>query len=290
MDKIRFFLDSGAFSGDSQNKPVSLRDYIDFIQEHKEHIAIYPCLDVIGNDIETWENQKIMEDEGLTPMPVFHVEDNVKYLHKCLEYDYFCLGGMAGGASPNTRQHFLNDCFRIICDTEDRMPRSKVHGFGLASPSLMTAYPFYSVDTSSWVAYSRFGIVLVPQQDVKGIYRYEKTPIKIFVTERSPKKATEGLHYKNLTASEKAAVLKYLKLSGFQMGRSTTFNATPDFQLGETETFMNKEKTIVERAEICGVSNSNAMRLSANMNYFQKIGESCPDYPWAWKTKIRSFF
>ena len=152
-NNVLMFLDSGAFSADSQGKPVSLEDYILFIKEHEDMIDIYPVLDVIGNAEATWENQQIMEDHDLTPMPVFHVEDSISYLYDCLGYDYFCLGGMAGGASAKSRQHFLNKCFDIICDTPDRKPKCKVHGFGLASPSLMTAYPFYSVDTSSWVSY-----------------------------------------------------------------------------------------------------------------------------------------
>ena len=290
MDDVRFFLDSGAFSGDSQNKPVDVDTYMEYIKENEEHIDIYPVLDVIGKEKETWENQKIMEDNGLNPMPVFHVEDNIKYLHRCLEYDYFCLGGMAGGASAQSRQHFLNKCFTLICDTPDHFPKCKVHGFGLASPSLMTTYPFYSIDTSSWVAYSRFGIILLPQLGPDALPRYGKTPIKIFVTERSPKMSMEGLHYKNMTLMEQDAIDAYVEFMGFQMGTSVTFEADPDYELKETETFINKQKTLVERAEISGVCNNNAMRLSMNMSYFQKIGESCPEYPWAWQTKIRSFF
>ncbi len=285
-----FFLDSGCFSADSQGKPISLDEYMQFIFDNEEHIGIYPCLDVIGNETETWKNQKIMEDAGLNPMPVFHVEDNIKYLHQCLEYDYFCLGGMAGGASTKSRQHFLNKCFDIICNTPDRTPKCKVHGFGLASPSLMTAYPFYSIDTSSWVAYARYGIILLPQRDSKGRPRYDKTPIKMFVTERSPKTAQEGMHFKNLTKAEQRNVKWYIESMGFQLGKSVTFEADSDYELQNAETFMNKQKTSVERAEISGVSNSNEQRMLFAMKYFQQIADSCPDYPWTWSPKLRSFF
>jgi hypothetical protein len=290
MGNINFFLDSGAFSADSQNKPVSLGDYIAFIKEHEESIDIYPVLDVIGCAEKTWENQYEMEKQGLVPMPVFHVEDDVKYLDKCLTYDYFCLGGMAGGASSKSRQHFLNKCFTTICDTPDNTPISKVHGFGLASPSLMTAYPFYSVDTSSWVSYSQFGIILLPKKNYKGEWLYGETPIKIFVTARSPKNAMEGLHYNNLSAMDKAAVLCYVNKMGFQMGSSVTFDCGPDYELQDAETFINKEKTLAERVISEGISNDNSLRYSYNMKYFQAIADSCPKYPWAWTPTIRSFF
>jgi hypothetical protein len=290
MGNFTFFLDSGAFSADSQGKPIELSEYISFIKEHEDVIDIYPVLDVIGNETATWENQKIMEDAGLTPMPVFHVEDSIKYLHRCLDYDYFCLGGMAGGASHQSRQHFLNTCFDIICDTPDRKPKCKVHGFGLAAPSLMVAYPFYSIDTSSWVAYSQYGIILLPQKKKDGIPDYGKTPIKLFVTERSPKTHMEGQHIKNLTKPERLEVINYLSDLGFQLGKSYTFEADPEYELQDTELFINKEKTLVERVVISGVSNNNSLRYALNMNYFQNIANSCPEWPWSWSPKIRSFF
>jgi len=290
MSKISFFLDCGAYSADSQGKPVDLEEYIAYIKQHEHLLDIYPVLDVIGNAEETWKNQQIMEDAGLKPLPVFHVEDNMNHLFQCLEYEYFCLGGMAGGAGGKTRQAFLNKCFDIICDTPDRKPKSKVHGFGLASPSLMVQYPFYSVDTSSWVAYSQYGIILVPKHDNAGNPLYGATPTKIFVTERSPKMEIEGQHFKNLTSKEKDFVLKYIEDLGFQMGKSSTFEVSEDYTLQESETFMNKEKTRVERAEICGISNNNSMRYVYNMRYFQAIADSCSEWPWSWSPKIRSFF
>jgi len=290
MDDISFFLDSGAFSADSQGEPVSLTDYIKFIKEWEHLIEIYPVLDVIGDAEATWENQKVMEDHGLTPMPVFHVEDHSSYLERCLDYDYFCLGGMAGGASAKSRQHFLNKCFEMICDTPDRMPKCKVHGFGLAAPSLMVQFPFYSIDTSSWVSYSQFGIVLFPKRKADGVPDYGETPIKIFVTARSPKNSMEGMHYSNLTSLDRAAVDSYVKEMGFQMGKSVTFECGEDYELQDAESFMNKEKTLVERAEISGISNNNSLRYAYNMKYFQAIADSCPPWPWPWQTKIRSWF
>lgn len=287
---VTFFLDSGAFSADSQGRPIEVDEYIAFIKEHEEAIDIYPVLDVIGNEVATWENQKIMEDAGLSPMPVFHVEDNMKYLHQCLDYEYFCLGGMAGGASHQSRQHFLNKCFDVICDSPDRKPKSKVHGFGLAAPSLMIAYPFYSIDTSSWVAYSQYGIILLPQRNRDGSPNYGKTPIKLFVTERSPKTHLEGQHIKNLTEPERLNVLYYLNALGFQLGESDTFEADAEYELQEAELFINKEKTLVERVVSSGVCNNNSLRYALNMQYFQKIADSCPKWPWSWTPQIRSFF
>lgn len=91
----KLFLDSGCYSASRTGKPIILEEYIKFIKEHKDTFTIYANLDVIGDYKETWKNQKRMEDEGLHPIPVHHMEDPMKCLDWCLEYDHFALGGMA---------------------------------------------------------------------------------------------------------------------------------------------------------------------------------------------------
>lgn len=287
---VKFFLDSGAFSADSQGKPVILDDYIAFIKQHEALLDIYPVLDVIGDYKATWENQRIMEEAGLNPLPVFHVEDPMECLTKCLDYEYFCLGGMAGGASHATRERFLNRCFDIICGSPDRMPRSKVHGFGLASPSLMTAYPFYSVDTSSWVAYSQYGIALMPRIDANKQPRYEKTPIKLFVSTRSTKTEIEGLHISNMSPVEREIALMYINELGFELGESEFFDVESDYQLQDNEVYASRDKSAVERILRAGISNNNSLRYAYNLAYFDAIAKSCPEWPWPWRPKIKSFF
>jgi len=288
--KVMTFLDSGAFSADTSGTPIVLANYIEYVKENEHLLDIYPVLDVLGDVKATWENQRLMEEAGLAPCPVFHADEDFSYLHRCLEYDYFCLGGLAGGVSGAVRQAFLNKCFEIICDTPDRMPKCKVHGFGLASPSLMTAYPFYSVDTSSWVAYSQYGTILIPRIDRGNIFRYDMPPVKIFVTERSPKKNEEGMHMQNLSKAERKKAEDYIHSLGFVLGSSTVFAVSADYELQDNEVFINKQKSAVERADVSGISNNNTLRYAYNLAYYNAIAESCPEWPWAWSPKIKSFF
>ncbi len=137
----RIFLDSGAYSANNSGNPINISEYIYFIQAHRDQFTVYANLDVIGNAEATWVNQEIMEKAGLNPLPVFHMEDPMKYLDRCLEYEYFALGGMAG-ASAKERDNFFNKCWDIICD-KDGYPKSKVHGFGLASPEFVYKYPWF---------------------------------------------------------------------------------------------------------------------------------------------------
>ena len=93
------FLDSGAYSAWTSGKELLVEDYIEYIKEHKDYIDVYANLDVIGSAEGTWENQRKMEAAGSSPLPVYHVNEPLKYLDMCMEYDYFAVGGMAKPSS-----------------------------------------------------------------------------------------------------------------------------------------------------------------------------------------------
>ena len=94
------FIDSGAFGKNSSK--ISLDNYIQFIKNNKSKIDLYANLDVIGNANKTYQNQKEMEKEGLTPLPVFHYGSSEEVLKKYLRkrYSYISLGGMVPISSP----------------------------------------------------------------------------------------------------------------------------------------------------------------------------------------------
>lgn len=155
------FLDSGAYSGFSQGKPVDIGLFMDYISENEKYIDVYANLDDIQCSKTTWRNQRIMEQNGLSPIPVFHKNEDIRYLDKCVrEYPYFALGGIAKG-TRKSRINFFNTCFNRI---EKLNPPvfPKIHGFGMTDISLMLSYPWYSVDSTSWLMSSSMGSILVP--------------------------------------------------------------------------------------------------------------------------------
>lgn len=255
------FLDSGAYSSKRSGTPIVLNDYIAFIQEHKDTFTIYANLDVIGDYKETWNNQRIMEKQGLNPMPVFHMEDPMECLDWCLKYDYFALGGMAN-ASMKDRIRFFDKCWNIICD-KDGYPKSKIHGFGMGSPQLIKQYPWFSVDGSSWVSYGRYGIVIMPKREMDGNFNYFVPPVKVFVTDKSTKKGLDGFHYSTLSIQEKIAFDSYLIQN--------------DIPFGDEE---NK-----------GVFNDNFWRDLTNCLFFTNMCNNVQKYPWQWiRPSIQTFF
>ena len=49
MNRIKWFLDSGAFSAFTQGAEIDIQEYIEFIKEHKDYLEAYANLDVIGD-------------------------------------------------------------------------------------------------------------------------------------------------------------------------------------------------------------------------------------------------
>lgn len=144
------FLDSGAYSAMTQKKEIDLKSYIEFIKQNKKRIKTYAGLDVIGDYKMTLKNQCIMEEAGLKPLWTFHAGSKEPYgLLKDMseKYNYIALGGTAGGRLSKSyiKNHF-DKCFSIIKNN------CKVHGFGMTNIEYLKRYPFYSVDSTSWLS------------------------------------------------------------------------------------------------------------------------------------------
>jgi len=302
--KVKLFLDSGAFSAWSKNVTIDLNAYMQFIQDNEQYIEVYSNLDVIGSAEGSWKNQEIMEANGFHPLPVFHLNDDVSSLYRCMEYPYFCLGGMAGrDCSENDRVQFLDSCWDIICDNKDRIPKQKVHGFGMTSLKLMLRYPWYSTDSTSWVMTSRFGSVYVPNiRD--GKYVYNEDSWKVCVSQRSPSVTEVGQHFETFSAMEKKQILKYFDSKGFKLGKSEFRKEDPKYTPKDNERWFGKEEAdsqrnvrgdrngyvnqgwtkerTIEKVIEPGLSNDYKQRDEMNIIYFMDLEKSMPEWPWPW--------
>lgn len=286
--KIDLFLDSGAYSAFSQGAKIDIYEYINFIKEHEKHLSVYANLDVIGDPIGTWENQVIMESEGLTPLPCYHYGENIKWLKKYLKkYDYIALGGMVPVSTKNLRP-WLDTLFSdYLCDSTG-MPIAKIHGFGMTSLRLMLRYPWYSVDSTSWVMTGRMGAVYVPIKR-GGVYDYKKEPLKIPVSSKSPKLKEKNKHISTLSKKVRKTVLEYIHKKGYKLGESVFKEVDSDRKLKDNEKWAevksDKETRLVEIIKKRGLCNDYKLRDELNIQYFQDLEDNLPKWPWAFKTR-----
>ncbi len=289
-NKVDLFLDSGAVSAWSKDIKIDIQEYISFIKKNKKVIGVYANLDVIGNPKKTLKNQKIMEKAGLNPVPTFHMNSDVSFLKYYVEnYDYVALGGMAGiGTSTEQLRMWLDDIFsKYICDPGG-MPKVKIHGFGMTSFSLLIRYPWYSVDSTSWVITGRMGSIYVPLLR-DGEYIYDEACMKIAVSNRSPNLKKMDQHISTLSPIQKETVLQYIKHKGYQLGISSFKKIKQDRALLDNEKWTEKKpddsskKRLVEIIEEPGISNKYELRDEMNIIYYLDFEKGFPKWPWAFK-------
>lgn len=161
LSKLRADLiaDSGAFSAMTQGVTIALSDYASWLKRWEHLFSAYFNLDVIKDARKTFENQRALEDIGLTPIPCFHVLEDWKWLERYIkDYRYIGLGVAGMTHRKNAVMRWLVRCFQMAGTS------AVYHGFALTSLQVIRSFPWYSVDSSTWSSY-RFGrVILFDQQ------------------------------------------------------------------------------------------------------------------------------
>lgn len=253
-------------------------DYCDFIVKYKEAFDLFANLDVIGNPKLTWRNQqyieKKLEKHGLRPVPCVHYPTDHKWLTFYMDkgYEIIGLGGLVGNMSKPDCKKWLDKAFNIICDTKDRCPKVKIHGFGVSACKVLIRYPWYSVDTAGWDKVASFGGVYIPQKrngkfvfyeiDEKGKPILNKEgrliPLEPNTVQVSMESIPKKKHLYKCPAAEIRVVEEWLKQIDIPMGK------------------INAKGEIIEK----GVVTWHVARRIANMVFLFEMQKHMPDYPW----------
>ena len=171
---VDLMLDSGAFSAWKRGERINLHEYIKFIKRNYSLLHTYVNLDVIpgrpgrqasSTEVEeaaseSWRNYQAIRAAGLQPIPVFHLGEKEDWLRRILDSgaEWIGLGGSVG-KPDEARYQFFARSFRIIADSK---VKTRVHGFGATAVQTMFKFPWYSVDSTSWVMAGATGAILVP--------------------------------------------------------------------------------------------------------------------------------
>lgn len=219
VDKIRregvkVFLDSGAFSAFSLGAEVDLPKYCDYILrnldiiEHVDGQPLASVLDAIGSADGTWMNQRAMEDRGVRPLPCYHYGEPDEVLqYYVANYSYITIGGMVPISTPQLKL-WLDRIWKDYLTDDHGRPLVKVHGFGLTSLPLMLRYPWYSVDSSTWVQWAANGMVLVPG-----------TTGQVDVSNKSSRRKIRGQHMDSVSPLETVAIEQAIRATGVDPDR-----------------------------------------------------------------------
>lgn len=177
------FLDSGAFSVFTKGIQINLNSYIEYLNEHDDGIEVFASLDKIPGEYgkhrtakdlaeapeETWSNYLYIRKYAKSPqkcIPVFHREEDFKYLHQMLDtkfkgkhIPYIGLGGMASNLVPmQEKERWMAKVFKIIENSSN--PKVKVHAFGMTRLKVLERFPLYSSDSTTYIMVSANGNIL----------------------------------------------------------------------------------------------------------------------------------
>lgn len=222
--KIKLMLDSGAFSAWKRGVAIDIDEYCDYIKQHQHLLYSYVTLDhipgkpnvkrtlaEINHSAElSYKNQQYMKKLGLSPIPVFHMGEDFKWLRRYMDdgEPYIGISPAADLPQPAIRD-WLDRAFTVVCD-KDGWPKVKTHGFGVASFDLLKRYPWFTADATSWALTAAYGSIYVPQY--KGNEPcYDLSPVKLTVSEVDRKaKDLPSDHYLRYGPLMKRRVVDFL--------------------------------------------------------------------------------
>ena len=274
-NKKKIFLDSGAFSMFTQGVEVDLKEYARYIYRNRDIIEIASNLDAIGKlgaskaEAEetaqhSYDNQKKLEGwlkpQGLTVQPVHHVRDPDHWLQRYIDegYDYIFLGGMVPETTPHLRA-WLDHVWGNYLTNKDGTPKVKVHGFGLTTTELMFRYPWYSVDSTSWVMTAMFGACYLDIRMLDGTVK----DFKVDFSSRSRKQEDiDSWHYKRLDEFTQGGVTR--RLNELEAVR---------IKNPEVEASLEAATGFKQGYNITALAESYGWRDNLNIDFFRRVQE-----------------
>jgi len=157
--QVPLFLDCGAFSAMTVKAQIDLAAYIAFCQEHAARFEVIASLDAIGDWRTSLSNHTKMQQAGIASIPTFHVQEPFSALIELLQANDYIALGVAGMQKRRAAvMRWLAKCFKL---REAYNPTCKFHGFALTSAEIMSVFPWYSVDSSTWMVGRKFGEIII---------------------------------------------------------------------------------------------------------------------------------
>lgn len=258
-----WFLDPSGKKFSSEFKAY-LDTYATFIKNNLHVIDLFANVDIIFSPALTWKVQRYFEDiHGIRPLPVIHHGTPMKVLERYLadDHPYIALGGLGQEVSQSAYREWADQAFNRICDQPSREPLVKVHGFALTSVPLMLRYPWYSVDSTSWLKFGSYGQVIMPPR-INGEWKYDRPYIVNRLSIRPCGSANKLSMSQTNRRQEQKLFLEYIEEKGYVIGESR---------------WENGQEIILTP----GLVNDDKMRTELNALYFIDFTSALPKWPWA---------
>lgn len=270
MADLKIMIDSGAYSVYNSGAEIDLSEYIAFCKTCPR--ALFVNLDVIPKVMTSecvrdsarrgWENWQRMTEE-LPPervLPVFHRGEPLAYLEKYIRAGctYIGMGGVAG-ESDAERIRRMREVTKVTAPAEVRL-----HGFGVASWRSLSAFKWYSVDSTTWTRHAHVWQVLIPRSRSKG-YDYREEPLVLGL---SPRSTGKTMHIDRLSPVVRSRVMAYLEECGAELGEIAVEERPPGHKRLVGEYWLDSKKRAVVRSIRPGIRSDGDARCRLNARMF----------------------
>ena len=294
-----FFMDSGAHSiytreviaqkgrngykfYESEEFYRYVDSYAKFIKKYGWAVDYYANVDAIFNPEISYKVQKYLEDKHkLKPVPVIHFGTDLKWIHRYLKegYEFLGIGGLGQEVTKEEYYGWADQVFSILCPASNASkPIVRTHGFAMTSWELMRRYPWWSVDSASWIKAAAYGMIYVPHLR-KGVFTFDEKPYTINASDKSPSMSEKGKHITTLTEMEAQVIIKWLNKINVPLGGR--FVNSKGGRVHIQPLPVEKER---------GVMNHHKPRAENNLAYFFALAESLPEWPWAFCAQVKKGF
>lgn len=151
-----FFLDSGAFSARSVGAVIVPEEYAAYVVDNSDAVHIAANLDVHMDETSNLAMLTKLRTLGANVLPVCHPGISWKQFEAyCEEFPLVLLGGMVGISNSNIVR-WIDHAFTLMA-----RHGTVAHGFGQTDTKIVSRFPFWSCDSTSWLAGVRYGQVKV---------------------------------------------------------------------------------------------------------------------------------
>lgn len=225
--KVGIMMDSGAFSfrkfASSTKKrggkvheidPQKLQKemykvYRGFCLENAKKWDFYLTLDWRAHQPTIFKMQKRFVKDGLMPWPVYHGDMELDWLKKYQDTfgsNFFGISSASisfRGKSYKAHRFFYDRVFEY-----GAKHGMQFHGLAVTSLGLISMYPWFSVDSSTWVKSSIYGMITFPDREKNTIYN-------IHISDRQTNTSTPS--YNNMSRKHRSMVETTIKDFGFTL-------------------------------------------------------------------------
>lgn len=257
--------------------------YAAFLKTVKGSGTLAVNVDAIHNPDITWEVQQFFEKEhGVQPVPVVHGLTPIRYLERYLEtgrYTLIGLGGLGHAMKRSDYVRWADEVYRRICPESNKfVPIIRTHGFAMTAWDLICRWPWWSVDSATWVKLAGYGWILMPPYK-GGRYRYDAPPIQLNVSRKETERKWKFWWRVGVKGPRQIRNRHIDNSIPHLVDALEDWIDYIDLPLGE----YGKDNEVKEE----GVVTDFKLRAIANLIYFKNLQESRPKWPYPLDPKIR---